>query len=82
MPIFVISGLMLIAAAGSTEAPPAIKAICENVDITLAREAMPSLEIHRLDEEPPAREIKAVVRRIDGCSTPIVVSAQVGVRRR
>jgi hypothetical protein len=36
--------------------------------------------IHPLGAEPQAQSLYAVVREVDGCNTPIVLTAQVGQR--
>ena len=36
----------------------------------------------RLDRMPPAKHLVAVLRKIDGCEKPIVISDQVGTNRR
>ncbi|WP_353204584.1 hypothetical protein [Sphingomonas sp.] len=76
----------LVALSSATAAtPPAkptnLKPMCRNPGIILAN-SEGSIAIRPLADEPPARQIKAVVREIDGCNTPIVVNAEVGTPRR
>ena len=40
------------------------------------------LGAQKLNELPPADGYKAVLRRIDGCNAPIVVSYGIGAKRR
>lgn len=69
----------------ATVTPPAkpatLKPICRNPGVILA-DAQDKVTIRPLAEAPPARQIKAVVREIEGCNTPIVVNAEVGTPRR
>lgn len=61
--------------------PVQSKPICRNPGIVTAG-TRGTAGIRPLGSEPPARQIKAVVREIDGCNTPIVVNAEVGAPRR
>lgn len=74
--------LALSAGAVTPTAKPApLKPICRNPGIVLADSAK-GVRMLPLTDAQPARQIKAVVREIDGCNRPIVVNAEVGMRRR
>lgn len=61
--------------------PAGIKPICRNPGI-IVTDTGDDKGIHPLGSEPPARQIKALARYIDGCNTPIVVNAHVGTPKR
>lgn len=69
----------------ATVTPPAnpatLKPICRNPGL-IRTDARDNVTIRPLADAPPARQIKAVVREIEGCNTPIVVNAEVGTPRR
>jgi len=67
--------------AATTAAPPPARPICPVSRIEQA-DAQQKPRITRLGEMPPARHIIAVLRTVDGCEKPIVVSDQVGANRR
>lgn len=81
-----IAVFLLSIATTETAAPPknpaAVRPMCENVRAILATGPAQKISMHPLTQEPPARQIKAVVRTIDGCQRPIVVRAEVGKRDR
>jgi len=71
----------LALSAATTNAPPPAKPICPVSRIQQADAQQPP-RIARLGDMPPAREIIAVLRTVDGCETPIVVRDEVGANRR
>ena len=71
----------LALSAATTAAPPPAKPICQVSRIEQA-DTQQKPHIARLGEMPPARHIIAVLRKVDGCETPIVVNEQVGINRR
>jgi hypothetical protein len=73
--------LSLTLSTATTTAPPPAKPICQVSRIEQA-DAQRTPHIAQLGDMPPAREIKAVLRTVDGCERPIVVSEEVGVNRR
>ena len=64
-----------------TAKPAPLKPICRNPGI-VAVDSAKGIGIRPLADAPPAQQIKAVVREIDGCNRPVVVKSEVGVRRR
>lgn len=77
--------LMLAAASLAGTAPPPnpqrLAAICHTLS-TRTVASVNSARIQPLGDQPPAQQIKAVLRTTaDGCITPIVVRAEVGRRR-
>lgn len=77
MPLLVTLALSAAAPAAAAPAAP----ICQVSRIQQAGTQQPP-RIARLGEMPPARHIIAVLRTIDGCETPIVVSEEVGANHR
>lgn len=73
--------LALALSAATTTVPLPAKPICQVSRIERAEAQQPP-RIARLGEMPPAKHIIAVLRTVDGCETPIVVSDQVGANRR
>jgi hypothetical protein len=76
--------LLLVAlalSAATTTAPPPAKKICPMSRIEYA-DNQQRPRIVQLGAMPPAKHIKAVLRRVDGCEKPIVVSEEVGIIRR
>lgn len=73
--------LALALSAATTAAPPPAGPICPVSRIEQA-DAQQKPHIARLGEMPPAKHIIAVLRTVDGCEKPIVVSDQVGANRR
>jgi hypothetical protein len=71
--------LLLIAAApASQNAPNPAKPICQNAGLLNATDPKPKAGIHPLGEEPPARQVIAVLKTVDGCSRPVVVRENIG----
>ena len=77
--------LASLAAAGA--APTAIRMpepvakpvrSCKPHGITFAEQASKSRGLHRLGEEPPAREYLTVVRNVGGCPIPAIVRTGIG----
>jgi hypothetical protein len=73
--------LALALTAATTAAPSPAKPICPVSRIEQA-DTQQKPHIARLGEMPPAKHIIAVLRTVDGCEKPIVVSDQVGANRR
>ena len=73
--------LALALSAAATTAPPPGKPICQVSRIEQAG-TQQKPHIAMLGAMPPAKHIVAVLRTIDGCEKPIVVSEQVGANRR
>jgi len=71
----------LTLSAATTTAPPPAPPICPVSRIEQAG-APQKPHIAMLGAMPPAKHIIAVLRTINGCETPIVVSEQVGANRR
>ena len=81
MLIATLVALSTAAAVTSPTKPVTLKPMCRNPGIILAK-SEGSVTIRSLADAPPARQIKAVVREIEGCNTPIVVNAEVGTPHR
>ncbi len=77
MPVLVALAL----SAATTGTPPPAKPLCPVSRIEQA-DTQQKPRIAMLGEMPPAKHILAVLRTIDGCERPIVVSEQVGANRR
>jgi hypothetical protein len=77
MPLLVALAL----SSATTAASPPAKPICPVSRIEQA-DTQHKPHIAMLGEMPPAKHIIAVLRTVDGCETPIVVSDQVGANRR
>jgi hypothetical protein len=77
MPLLVALAL----SAATATAPPPAKPICPVSRIEQAG-APQTPRISRLGDMPPAKEIIAVLRTVDGCEAPIVVRDEVGTNRR
>lgn len=75
--------LMALALSAATTTPqsPSAEPICPVSRIEQAGAQQPP-RIAQLGDMPPARHIIAVLRTIDGCEKPIVVSDQVGANQR
>ena len=73
--------LLALALSATTTAPPPGKPICPVSRIEQAG-TQQKPHIAMLGAMPPAKHIVAVLRTIDGCEKPIVVSEQVGANRR
>ena len=73
--------LLALALAAATTAAPPVQPICPVSRIEQA-DAQQKPHIARLGEMPPAKHIIAVLRTVDSCEKPIVVSDQVGANRR
>lgn len=73
--------LVLALSAGAVATPPApARPICLTSRIEQA-EARQAPRIARLGEMPPAKHIAAVLRTVDGCQKPLVISDEVGIVR-
>lgn len=70
-------------ALGASDPPPAIaravgiSPICRQSGTVLA-EGAASPAVRPLGKMPPARHLRAVLRTVDGCEKPVVISAEVG----
>lgn len=74
--------LLLSLAAAATATPPiARNAPCRQPGTERAA-TRGSVRIRPLGEMPPARQVLAVYRSIDGCPTPVVVRDEVGANVR
>jgi len=73
--------LVLVALALSAATTAPAKPVCPVSRIEQA-DTQQKPHIATLGEMPPAKHILAVLRRVDGCERPIVVSEQVGINRR
>lgn len=71
-----------VIAASPVAQPVAVKPICQRHDAILVGSPPPTASIRPLGQEPPAQQIAAVLRTVDGCQKPLVVRAEVGTPRR
>lgn len=81
-------GVAVPAAAGpfgepSAQADPAKveKPVCNDHRVTTVKSGK-AIGARRLGQEPDAQHIAAVVRKLDGCSRPIVLTENVGFGKR
>jgi hypothetical protein len=72
---------MMIAAAPEARTA-AVKPMCQHYGAIVASDTLPTASIRPLGQEPPAQQIAAVLRTVDGCQKPLVVRAEVGTPRR
>jgi hypothetical protein len=62
---------------------PALQPICRRASSVLVNDHRQTALIHALGDEPPAQQIRAVLRTTpNGCVVPMVVRAEVGQRNR
>lgn len=80
VPLMVLAPMMIAAAPDAKTA--AIKPMCQHYGAIVAGGPMPTASIRPLGQEPPAQQIAAVLRTVDGCQKPLVVHAEVGTPRR
>ena len=58
---------------------PVARPICRMATVTPARDDDATPSVHRLDREPAARQVLAVLQTQGGCITPRVVRDSVGL---
>jgi hypothetical protein len=83
--LIIVLSLGLIAAATPPQSADPVKPAKPARMMCSAKGTTPAMEnakspnrVRKLSEMPPARQIKAVVRTIDGCDVPIVVRENIG----
>jgi hypothetical protein len=69
---------MIAALASAASEAPAAKPICQDGGPHMAGEPLPRAELRKLEELPPANLVLAVLRREDGCITPVIVRHGIG----
>ena len=69
---------LLVAAAPVHRAPKPAQPMCRNTATLNVNDPTPRSAIHPLTAEPPARDVLTVLRTIDGCSRPVVISDRIG----
>lgn len=84
MRVFLVLASAALTPAVATDARPVAKAekqVCENHGPQVAAKAK-AFGARPLAQEPDARHLQAVVRYLDGCSRPIALEENIGIRGR
>lgn len=85
MRLFMIAALGMLSAHASSSAKPMQpltdqpKADCPKTTAHPARRGVP-LKPQKLNQLPPANAYAAVVRKVDGCEVPLILTRQPGSR--
>ncbi|MES1974334.1 MAG: hypothetical protein V4472_17900 [Pseudomonadota bacterium] len=81
--MLIVAFLAWSAAAPVGHAFPApAEPVCQKVNLSHAALQSGTPSVHRLTDEPAARQVLAVLRTVDGCSRPVVVREDVGAPQR
>ena len=78
--VLLLALLTTPAVAAERPASPG-KPLCRNPAARFVDGKAPRAGVHPLGQEPPAKQVLTVMRRVDGCVKPVVVREQVGPQR-